>query len=131
MEAIWRANKHCYLPILNEDKTLKFVRYNKGDALCPNRYSIQEPLNREDEIPAEQLDLVITPLIAFDRQGHRLGTGGGYYDRSFAFLKNHSGKQPFMLGIGYAAQQADDLPSDEWDVCLDAVVTENQFIELK
>jgi 5-formyltetrahydrofolate cyclo-ligase len=131
MEIIWRAGKCCYLPVLNDDKTLSFVRYDKGDALCPNRYSIQEPVNAENEISADQLDLVITPLIAFDFAGHRLGTGGGYYDRTFAFIKAGEVKRPFMLGLGFAAQQADALSVDDWDVLLDGVVTENSFIEIK
>src|SRR5262245_34489356 len=65
MEAIWQANKKCYLPALTEEKTLRFIQYHKGDALQKNRYSILEPVNVSHEISADELDIVIVPLLAF------------------------------------------------------------------
>lgn len=130
MDAVWRAKKHCYLPVLTDENTLQFFAYEKGDALNPNRYSIQEPVNTFDEMPAANLDIVIVPLIAFDLQGHRLGTGGGYYDRTFSFIKNKSAHRPFIMGLAYAAQQEESLPHDDWDVPLASVLTEQQLILL-
>lgn len=129
IETVWHAKKHCYLPVLGDkdEKLLTFVRYEYGDALQLNRFSILEPIHRKRTIPAKDLDCVITPLVAFDPQGHRLGTGGGYYDHTFAFLQGGI-RKPRLIGLGYAEQQADELPSDSWDINLDAVVTEKSFI---
>ena len=71
---------------------------------------------------------MIAPLVAFDLQGHRLGTGGGYYDRTFAFLHELAIRKPDMMGLAYAAQQAPQIPSDPWDITLNSVVTEQSII---
>jgi 5-formyltetrahydrofolate cyclo-ligase len=125
-QAIWQAHKQCYLPVLTEHQTLKFMPYHSGDALRLNRYSIPEPVNTSANIPIEHLDLVIIPLVAFDLLGHRLGAGGGYYDRTFAFTREMN--KPVLMGLGYASQQADLLPVDEWDVRLDMVLTEEGIL---
>ena len=132
IQKIWQVNKICYLPILTEKKELFFVRYDEGDKLLTNRYSILEPENTSRKIKPQDLDMVITPLVVFDSLGHRLGTGGGYYDRTFAFL--HQGKafnKPWMIGLGFAIQQAEQIPTDPWDINLHAVVTENTVIECR
>lgn len=130
IEAIWQAKKHCYLPILSatDEKRLHFSRYRYGDPLHPNPYSILEPVHLVGEIAPDRLDLVIVPLIAFDRHGHRLGTGGGYYDKTFSFLVAHPSPQPHMIGLGFAVQEAEALPHDPWDILLQAVVTEEEVI---
>lgn len=130
IEAIWQANKYCYLPVLTDENenSLVFVRYHRDDALHLNRYSIPEPANLTHTIQPARLDIVVAPLVAFDLRGYRLGTGGGYYDRTFAFLHTQTAKKPLVIGLAYAAQQADDIPNDSWDISLNAVVTENGFI---
>ncbi len=124
LQAIWESNKICYLPVLTVEKKLHFVRYNKGDKLIPNQYSILEPENKSRLLAAENLDIVITPLVVFDEKGHRLGTGGGYYDRTFAFRQQQSICPPFLLGLAYALQKTEAIPVDPWDINLDAVLTE-------
>jgi 5-formyltetrahydrofolate cyclo-ligase len=128
IDAIWQANKRCYLPVLTEENTLRFFPYHEGDELHVNRYSIFEPVNKTQEIAASDLQLVLMPLLAFDLQGHRLGAGGGYYDRSFAFVRETLFKKPRLIGLGYAAQQAESLPCDDWDVNLDGIVTERHCL---
>lgn len=127
---IWEAGKNCYLPVLHShgNQSLHFILYRPDDRLVANRYGILEPINTENEIAAEMLDLVITPLIAFDMQGHRLGTGGGYYDRTFAFLHESKFQKPMMLGLGYSIQAAEHLPAERWDVNLDAILTEEKCL---
>jgi len=127
IENIWNAKKQCYLPVLNDEKTLQFIRYEKGDKLQLNRYSISEPIDHSIKIEPSLLDMVIMPLLAFDMQGVRLGAGGGYYDKTFAFLQAHPDKKPFMLGIAYANQEAKNLPRDSWDAMLDGILTEKLF----
>jgi 5-formyltetrahydrofolate cyclo-ligase len=136
IEAIWNAKKICYIPVLaekNKDQNyLRFVRYEYGDPLHMNRYSILEPTNFKQEINPDEIDIVILPLLAFDKHGHRLGTGGGYYDRTFEFhhgvLRDDPNKKPKLIGLGYAAQQAESVPEDPWDIVLDGVITEKAFI---
>lgn len=128
MEAIWQEKKQCYLPVLTLENTLRFIRYNKDDALQANRYGIFEPVDLTRQIKPQDLDIVLAPLIAFDLQGRRLGAGGGYYDRTFSFLHNNQVKRPLFLGLAYAAQQTDGLQSDEWDVNLKGVVTEKGYM---
>ena len=66
IRTIWDTNKICYLPVLTEEKTLDFVHYDEGDLLLPNQFSILEPDNTARKIATAKLDLVISPLIAFD-----------------------------------------------------------------
>jgi len=130
MEAIWQAGKICYLPVLADAKSLQFVRYNHEDELQLNQHLIPEPVNRQQIIHAEKLDLVLTPLVAFDREGNRIGTGGGYYDRSFAFLFNHPDKAPFMLGLAYQVQEyLEKIQAEPWDIKLNGILTESELTE--
>lgn len=130
IQKIWAANKKCYLPTLAEGKTLNFVLYNNGDKLQANQYSILEPENSARKICPTKLDLVILPLIAFDQHGKRLGTGGGFFDRTFAYVYEPGEKKQHLIGLAFAAQQAESLIADPWDVAIEGVLTENGFISL-
>lgn len=125
-----RDGKRCYLPVLRPGKRLAFVRYRPGiTALRPNRFSIGEPRYRPRDIVAPvTLDLVLMPLVAFDGQGNRLGMGGGFYDRTFAF-KRHTrrGEPPVLVGIAWELQRVQRLESEPWDIPLGAVVTEREL----
>lgn len=130
IEAILQHNKKCYLPVMTnvEEKILHFVEYRKGDLLILNQHSILEPDASAKKINLEHLDLVIMPLVAFDKNGHRLGTGGGYYDRTFAFLHSKPKTKPLMIGVAFACQHAESLPHDPWDIILDGVITEEGVV---
>lgn len=132
IQTILAANKECYLPVLSEpeENSLFFVRYHADSALQFNRFAIREPTDISEKIPSDELELVILPLLAFDRVGNRLGTGGGYYDRTFAFLHAQTKHRPHLLGLGFAIQQADVLPSDEWDIKLNSILTEKKFVDI-
>ena len=123
------AGRAIYLPVLAEDSSdaLHFAPYQAGMPLRRNRFGIPEPDVQPAALLAPaQLGLVLTPLLAFDRTGTRLGMGGGFYDRSFAFLRDphYRGPRPCLLGVGYAFQQLENLARQPWDVPLHAVVTE-------
>jgi 5-formyltetrahydrofolate cyclo-ligase len=126
MHALWSLGKHIYLPVLVtfSHQKLWFAKFEPGDELAYNRYGIPEPVRRKLIKPCA-LDLVLAPLVAFDSAGHRIGMGGGYYDRSFAFLqqRNHW-RKPRMLGIAYEFQQQPAIRANAWDVPLDAIATE-------
>jgi 5-formyltetrahydrofolate cyclo-ligase len=126
IEFIWQNQKECYLPVLH-GSLLNFQSYTANNQLKENKYGIKEPLDTQI-IATELLDLVFVPLIAFDTQGHRLGAGGGFYDKSFAFIKDKSERRPLLVGLGFSDQQAENLPVDSWDVHLDAVLTEKGWL---
>ncbi|HQX46122.1 MAG TPA: 5-formyltetrahydrofolate cyclo-ligase [Steroidobacteraceae bacterium] len=102
-----------------------------GDAgeLRTNRYGIAEPLPGAREVRAHRLDIVLVPLVGFDASGMRLGMGGGFYDRAFAFRRQRPApSRPRLIGIAFACQQVDRLPAVAHDVYLDAVITEHGLI---
>lgn len=123
-------HKHCYLPVLHPFRTgcLWFCRWHPGDQLQLNRYGIPEPVPSAGAlISARWLDLVVVPLLGFDPACHRLGMGGGYYDRTFSFARRHRlASRPFLLGVAHEVQRVDALPSRPWDVQLDCIVTDRK-----
>lgn len=123
IQTIWRAGKKCYLPVLCEGKALSFVGYEDGDTLDVNQYGILEPFNFAKKIAHEKLDMVLMPLVAYDAMGARLGMGGGFYDRTFAFIYAQH-VSPHLAGLAYTSQFSEDLPTDPWDIKLNSVITE-------
>ena len=124
------AGKELYLPVLppSNNAPMTFLPYPAGAALRPNRYRIPEPAGDVDAALAPvELDLVFTPLVAFDLRGQRLGMGAGFYDRSFAFLKDARRPHPALIGYAYESQKVAELPAESWDVPLIGVVTEQRF----
>jgi 5-formyltetrahydrofolate cyclo-ligase len=112
------------LPCLRDDKRLEFAPWRSGDPLVTNRYGIPEPETTARIDPAA-LDVVLLPLVGFDRRGARLGSGAGYYDRTFAFLQQTPRPvHPLLVGVAHALQEVDALPVEPWDVPLDYIVTE-------
>ncbi len=133
MRKAWQLGKQIYLPVLNLrfHKRLWFAAYRDGDPLQPNRFGIPEPVVPFGQLRHPmQLDLVLTPLVAFDGQGNRLGMGGGFYDRSFAFLhhRNHW-RRPHLLGTAHHFQQCTQpLPAQSWDVPLSGISTDREIL---
>jgi len=112
------------LPVLGSDERLRFAPWRPGGELATNRYGIPEPVVASSSLlEPEMMSFVVTPLVGFDASGRRLGMGGGWYDRSFAFRKTR-GPPPWLVGAGFAAQQCEQLPVEPWDVALDAVCSD-------
>ncbi|GAB4513893.1 MAG: 5-formyltetrahydrofolate cyclo-ligase [Sulfuricaulis sp.] len=125
---IRRMRKILYLPVLSRlsHDRLWFAKARPETRLVPNRFGIPEPVvPSRDLIRAQELDLILMPLVGFDNQGNRLGMGGGFYDRSLEFLRhrNHWHK-PHLLGIAYDFQRVNGLTADPWDVPLQGVITD-------
>ena len=113
------------LPVASDrDSPLIFRAFHDGDQLTPDAFGIASPLPEADEVTP---DLVITPLLAFDRFGGRIGQGGGHYDRTLALLRARS--PVLVLGLAYAGQQVAGLPLEPHDQRLDAILTEKAYIE--
>lgn len=125
IQAAWQAGKDVFLPVLLMDSParLAFRAYHQTSSMQRNRHGILEP-SAGELLDGLAFDLVLTPLVAFDAQGNRLGMGGGYYDRTFAGLGQRRAPSPCLLGLAYAFQQVPSLPAEQWDVPLWGVATE-------
>ena len=109
-----------------EPKRLEHIRIESLDELRPSRYGIMEPPFRADrEIQPVELDLVIVPLLAFDRGGGRLGFGRGYYDRFLA------GCSCPKAGLAYSLQEVERVPREPHDCSLDIIITEKEIIRVR
>lgn len=119
-----------HLPCLHPDGVLRFAPWKPGDAVLANSHGIPEPDVAEAErLAPDALDLVLVPLLGFTRDGHRLGQGGGWYDRSFAFLRGQPRPaRPLLVGMAYALQEVPGFDPEPWDVPLDYVATERELI---
>ena len=130
----WRHDKHLVLPVLKPfgERGLWFRTITASTSSRPNRFGIPEPGPRARRLSPRELDLILTPLLAFDATGNRLGMGAGYYDRTFAFLQRQPGwRRPLLLGVGFGFQEVPRLPSAPWDVPLHGVITEQGIRHLR
>jgi 5-formyltetrahydrofolate cyclo-ligase len=128
----WHMGKQCYLPTLSPlyHNRLWFAPFHHDSKLIMNRFGIPEPIcNWRQMRNVRSLDLIIAPLVAFDASGNRLGMGGGFYDRTLAYLAQRTTwRKPCLLGAAYAFQQVEQLPHQPWDVPLQGIATEKEII---
>jgi 5-formyltetrahydrofolate cyclo-ligase len=125
MSVAEKSGKALYAPVIT-GTTMHFARIR--GPLAANRFGISEPLQGAS-CDARRLDLVLTPLVAFDDLGTRIGVGRGYYDRAFAFLlRRMVWRRPRLLGIAYEFQRVPRLERSAWDVPLWGAVTERRTL---
>ncbi len=132
IEHAWQQGKTVYLPVLAEPNTKKlwFIPCYPDSRLKNNRFGIAEPVHPHKMRSRKplSLDLILMPLVAFDKNGHRMGMGGGFYDRSFAFLRHRRfWHKPRLLGVAYELQKQTELEAQPWDIPLQAVATEKDL----
>jgi 5-formyltetrahydrofolate cyclo-ligase len=134
IQALWQQGKSLYLPLLHPvvPGYLVFQLYTPDTLLKPNQFGIGEPeLNCSLLCPVSQLDLIFTPLVAFDSQGQRLGMGGGFYDRTLSQLssdtKSSGAKKPALIGLAHDCQHVESVPVEAWDIPLPAICTPSRF----
>lgn len=121
----WARDGTTLLPRVGPAGAMEFFAFSQHTKLQRNRYNIQEPPAQEPISPAT-IDAMLVPLLAFDNAGHRLGMGGGYYDRYLSRLEHNIP----LIGVAFACQQSNTLlPNEPWDVPLHTVVTENGVLE--
>jgi 5-formyltetrahydrofolate cyclo-ligase len=120
------SRRQFFVPIISRTD-MNFAAVSPNMPLTPNFYGILEP-ERAELIDPRSLDLVLTPLVAFDRQGTRLGVGAGYYDRCFRFLGARKlWRKPKLLGCAYSLQRLEHIDAYPWDIPLWGAVTELGF----
>lgn len=122
-----RRGKTVLLPVV-AGKQMRFAPYRPGDRMVFNRWGIPEPERHPQRwVAARVPSVVFVPLVAFDLAGNRLGQGGGYYDRAFAF-RQHAvhWRRPVLIGLAYEFQRVEELTPKPTDVPLDAVITEQK-----
>ncbi|MCM0613390.1 5-formyltetrahydrofolate cyclo-ligase [Marinobacter sediminum] len=134
MDIARRKGVQFYLPVLHpiHPGKLVFSPYFDGVELKANRFGIPEPaFSKGLKRPVWALDAVLFPLVGFDENGGRLGMGGGFYDRTFAFSRLRPGLAPKLIGLAHDFQKMKALPIEPWDVPLHSVVTDRYCYRFK
>ena len=122
-----RSGIACALPSVHSGYSLVFRQYRGDDPLVAGSFGVPSPTHDAREVTP---DLLIVPLLAFDRRGTRLGYGRGFYDRGIARLREH-GVDLRLLGVAFAGQEVPEVPAEPHDVRLDWIVTEKETIDLR
>jgi len=127
MRAFAAAGARLALPVVaGKGRPLTMRAWSFGDPLDAGVWGIREP---KPEAPEVFPDILIVPLLAFDRTGHRIGYGAGYYDMTIARLRGL--KSVIAIGIAYAAQEVDQVPATPRDAALELVLTEHETIDFR
>ncbi|OCF93606.1 5-formyltetrahydrofolate cyclo-ligase [Gilliamella sp. wkB7] len=122
IEYLWQQNKSVYLPVIHPfaSSHLLFLKYTPQTPLIKNKFNILQPaLNVLNVLPCQKLDIIFTPLVAFDERGYRIGMGGGYYDR---MLANYQSQQILPIGLAFACQKVPHIDNQPWDVKLPEII---------
>lgn len=127
IDCVGTRSCRVFLPVVKKNKTLGFAEVTADTQLRRNQYGIPEPdFAQGAEISPRLLDLVVTPLSAFDDSQNRVGMGGGYYDKTFAFRRHRRNWQrPRLIGVAFDVQRVAPITMNRWDVRIDAIVTEH------
>ncbi len=126
LSALRKEGVTTALPVVvAPDNPLIFRNYQPDDSLITEMFGTRAPAT---SAPVAIPEIVLVPLLAFDRKGYRLGYGGGFYDRTIALFQEKNRKCAF-IGFAYAAQQVKEVPIGEFDLPLQAIMTEKGIIE--
>ena len=122
----WQMKKRVFAPICKKHFRMQFHEVTPDTDLCLNRYGVFEPVGSETVTP-RMLDIVIAPVVAFDREHNRIGMGGGYFDRTFSFLRHRNAwLHPKLVGLAFACQQVEEITPNPWDIRLSGTITEDE-----
>lgn len=125
---LWNSGKQCYLPVISQgnSKDLLFIEYQPNTPLILNRFGILEPSQQGVTLVSpDEIDVVFVPLTGFDESGRRLGMGGGFYDKTFAFTK--TAKKPTLIGLAHECQKVEMIPVEHWDIAMAGVATDTRY----
>ncbi|MFW2489532.1 5-formyltetrahydrofolate cyclo-ligase [Clostridium chromiireducens] len=124
-----KDNKKIYVPRTEfETRIMDAVEIKSFDNLIKSNYGILEPSKNEPCINPNELDLIVVPGVAFDRNGGRMGYGAGFYDRYFKKITKDNIERIIKLALAYNFQVLDKVPMNEQDVPVDFIITEKEFI---
>ncbi|MEM7196086.1 MAG: 5-formyltetrahydrofolate cyclo-ligase [Pseudomonadota bacterium] len=126
---LWAHERQVFLPIViqGDGNRLLFAPYELTTTFEYNRFGIPEPqVDAGQLIEASLLDLVLLPLVGFDDAGNRIGMGGGFYDRTFEFVREQGLSKPAMIGLSHEVQKVRSIDSERWDIPLSMVVTDQK-----
>ena len=124
IERAWRAKKRIFLPVTGTRRTMLFRETLPETELAMNDFGLWEPLSGT-LIDVHELDVIVTPLVAFDSQRNRIGMGGGYFDRTFAYLRERRHwLRPKLIGVAFECQRVQEIAPNPWDIQVFRVYTE-------
>jgi len=126
--------KKCFLPALHptQPSTLCFVAYDADSPMVPNKFGILEPVFDIRRVASPStLDVILMPLVGFDRLGNRMGMGGGYYDRTLAFMSQQRSGKPKLIGLAHSCQEVELISQQSWDIPLHLIATDREIICVK
>lgn len=125
IDRAWRAGKALYVPVTGPRSRMDFVRLEHDSRLVRNAFGLWEPAGGK-MISPRRLDVVVTPLAAFDRERNRIGMGGGFFDRYFHYLNGRTvWLRPKLVGLAFSCQRIGSIIPDAWDVGLYRVIDEH------
>lgn len=120
----WRQKKRVFAPVLKKNRRMQFVEITPNSDLRLNRFGIYEPIDGAI-VTARVLDIVLTPVVAIDNDRRRIGMGGGYFDRTFSFLRHRQNwLHPKLVGLAFACQKVEKITPNPWDIRLFCTITE-------
>ena len=119
-----------FLPRIINYRNCAMRIYSANSIDTFNRFGIAEPKAIGTPLAANQLDLILMPLVAFDRRGNRMGMGAGYYDRALQALSRQTSTKPLLVGLAHSFQEVEHLQAEDWDVPVDAILTEKEYIPI-
>lgn len=120
----WRMKKRIFVPDTRGGSKLTFREIHPDSEFANGPFGIQEPIGGS-VLAASLFDLVIVPVVAFDSDHHRIGMGGGYYDRTFSFLRHRkSFLKPKLVGVAFDCQKVDKIAPNPWDIRLFRIITQ-------
>jgi 5-formyltetrahydrofolate cyclo-ligase len=122
LDLLEKKNFKVSLPIIKKDNQMNFYNWSRNDPLKINKYGIPEPISSKIFYP----DILLVPLVAYDRSLNRLGYGGGYYDRYIEKIEKV--KKVIKIGLAFSFQKISSMPINQYDKKLDFIVTEKEIL---
>ncbi len=137
IELCFQLRKTVYLPVVHfKNKPLAWAQITRhqwlSQRMTRHRFGMKQPFKQRG-ISVKSLDYLFMPLVAFDHQGHRLGMGGGFYDRTLAHCAStHKHRKlkpskPIRVGLAYDFQRVETIQSNDWDISIHAIVTPSEY----
>ena len=125
----WRRGCKLFVPhiINSKRREMMFYPFHVDSQFITHQWGIKQLARRPQPVVTRALDVVLIPTVGYDDKGHRLGMGGGFYDRHFASLRRIQSHRPALIGVAYACQRVSEIGAQAHDIQLDAILTEHSL----